>query len=139
MPPLRSDTVFLLLLVVILLAALAVTGMETSNSPALVVSELGRFFETGGSGFTRDFATTADELAAILEARAVSGSKAESARSAVHLLLVIMGLILLLLLSSPAQRADFAHPTAQLVTAASLATMAYGYLFLNGMVDEALE
>jgi hypothetical protein len=35
MPPLRSDTVFLLLLVAILLAALAVTGMQTSAPPAL--------------------------------------------------------------------------------------------------------
>lgn len=110
-----------------------------SPSLALVVFELGRFFETGGSGFTKAFATTAEELSAILEARAVSGSKAESARSAVHIMLGIMGVILLLMLSSPVQRAGFAHPVAQLVTAASLAAMAYGYLFLNGMIDDALE
>lgn len=110
-----------------------------SPSLALVVFELGRFFETGGSGFTKAFATTADSLSAILEARAVSGSKAESARGAVHTMLAIMGFILLLMLSSPVQRTGFAHPTAQLVTAASLAAMAYGYLFLNGMIDEALE
>lgn len=110
-----------------------------SPSLALVVFELGRFFETGGSGFTKAFATTAEELSAILEARAVSGSKAESARSAVHTMLAIMGVILLLMLSSPVQRVGFAHPVAQLVTAVSLAAMAYGYLFLNGMIDEALE
>jgi DNA-binding NarL/FixJ family response regulator len=40
MPPLRSDTVFLLLLVVILLAALAVTGMETAGPPALAALPL---------------------------------------------------------------------------------------------------
>jgi hypothetical protein len=40
MPPLRSDTVFLFLLVVILLAALAVTGMETSGPPALAALPL---------------------------------------------------------------------------------------------------
>jgi hypothetical protein len=112
---------------------------QLSPSLALVVFQLGRCFETGGSGFTRAFATTADELAAILEARAVSGSKAESARSAVHLMLVIMAVILSLLLSSPVQRAGFAHPVAQLVTAGSLAAMAYGYVFLNGMIDDALE
>ncbi|RME52561.1 MAG: hypothetical protein D6790_18545, partial [Caldilineae bacterium] len=98
-----------------------------SPSLALVVFELGRFFETGGSGFARAFGATADQLAAILEARAVAGSKAESARSAVHTMLAIMGVILLLMLSSPVQRQGFAHPTAQLVTAASLAAMAYGY------------
>lgn len=121
------------------LADAQVEAASLSPSLALVVFELSRFFETGGSGFTRAFATTAEELAAILEARAVAGAKAEGARGAVHTMLAIMGVILLLMLSSPVQRAGFAHPTAQLVTAASLAAMAYGYFFLNGMIDEALE
>jgi Arc/MetJ family transcription regulator len=92
-----------------------------------------------GAGFTRAFATTADELSAILEARAIAGAKAESARSAVHMMLAIMGVILLMLLSSPVQREGFAHPTAQLVTAASLTAMAVGYMVLNGMIEEALD
>lgn len=110
-----------------------------SPSLALVVFELGRFFETGGGGFNRAFASTAESLSAILEARAIAGSKAESARGAVHTMLAIMGVILLLMLSSPVQRAGFAHPTAQMVTATSLGAMAYGYLFLSGMIDDALE
>jgi hypothetical protein len=110
-----------------------------SPSLALVVFELVRFFETGGSGFARAFATTAEELSAILEARAIAGSKAERARGAVHAMLVIMGVILLLLLSSPVQRAGFAHPVAQLITAASLGAMAIGYLVLNNMIQEAVE
>jgi hypothetical protein len=112
---------------------------QISPSLALVIFQLGRFFETGGAGFTRAFATTADELSAILEARAIAGAKAESARSAVHMMLAIMGVILLMLLSSPVQREGFAHPTAQLVTAASLTAMAVGYMVLNGMIEEALD
>jgi Flp pilus assembly protein TadB len=54
-------------------------------------------------------------------------------------MLVIMGVILLLLLSSPVQRAGFAHPVAQLITAASLGAMAIGYLVLNNMIQEAVE
>jgi hypothetical protein len=40
MPPLRSDTVFLFLLVILLLAALAVTGVERSGPPALAALPL---------------------------------------------------------------------------------------------------
>lgn len=110
-----------------------------SPSLALVVFELGRFYETGGAGFAQAFATTADELSSILEARAVAASKAEGARTAVLTMLVIMAVILGLMLSSPSIRAGFADPTAQVIALAALGAMAYGYFFLNGMIGEALE
>ena len=108
-----------------------------SPSLALVVFELGRFFETGGTGFVQAFATTADELSAILEARSVAGAKADAARGAVHMMLGILGGILLLMLSSPVQRQGFAHPTAQLVSAGALLVMGGGYVVLQGMIEEA--
>ncbi len=110
-----------------------------SPSLALVVFELGRFYETGGAGFAQAFATTADELSSILEARAVAASKAEGARTAVLSMLVIMAVIMGLMLSSPSIRAGFNDPTAQLVALGALSAMAYGYLFLNGMIQDALE
>ena len=109
-----------------------------SPSLALVVFELGRFFETGGTGFVQAFAATADELSAILEARSIAGAKADAARGAVHMMLGILGGILLLMLSSPVQRQGFAHPTAQLVSAAALLVMGGGYVVLNGMIEEAV-
>ena len=94
----------------------------------------------GGVGWgPRLFATTADELSSILEARAVAASKAEGARTAVLTMLVIMAVILGLMLSSPSIRAGFADPTAQIIALAALGAMAYGYFFLNGMIGEALE
>lgn len=110
-----------------------------SPSLALVVFQMGRFFETGGAGFTKAFATTAEELSAILEARAIAGSKAESARQAVLMMLGIMGLIMLMMFSSPNIRQGFENVTVQVVTAAAMAAMAFGYSFLNSMIDEALE
>lgn len=110
-----------------------------SPSLALVVFQLGRLLETGGAGFTRAFTTTAEELSAILEARAVAGAKAESARGAVFMMLGIMGVIMLLMLSSPNIRQGFQNPVVQVVAALALTVMALGYAFLNGMIDEALE
>ena len=110
-----------------------------SPSLALVIFEVGRFFETGGAGFAKAFTTTAEELSAILEARAVAGAKAESARGAVLMMLGIMGGILLLMLSSPNIRQGFNDPVVQLIAGAALGAMAFGYVFLNGMIDDALE
>jgi hypothetical protein len=110
-----------------------------SPSLALVIFELGRLLETGGAGFTRAFATTAEELSAILEARAVAGAKAESARGAVFMMLGIMGVIMVLMISSPNIRQGFQNPAVQVVTALALAVMAFGYGFLNSLIDEALE
>ena len=105
----------------------------------LTVYQIRRLAETGGAGFTRAFATVAEELSAILEARAVAASKAEGARSAVLTMLAIMAVILGLMLSSPAIRQGYADATAQLVAAGALGVMAFGYAFLNGMIAEALE
>ena len=110
-----------------------------SPSLALVVFQMGRFFETGGAGFTRAFSTTAEELSAILEARAIAGSKAESARGAVLTMMGIMGVIMLLMFSSGNLRQGFEEPVVQLIAAGALLTMALGYVFLNSMIDEALE
>lgn len=105
----------------------------------LVVYQLRRLAESGNAGAVSAFGTTAEELSAILEARAVAASKAAGARGAVLTMLGIMAVIMALLLSSPTMRAGYNDPTAQLVTAGSLAVMGFGYLTLNNMIAEALE
>lgn len=105
----------------------------------LTVYQIRRLAETGGAGFVKAFATTAEELSAILEARAVAGSKAEAARQAVLTMLAIMAIILGIMLSSPVIRQGYADPTSQLIAAGALAVMAFGYTQLNGMIADALE
>lgn len=105
----------------------------------LTVYQVRRLAETGSAGAARAFGTTAEELSAILEARAVAGAKAEAARQAVLTMLVIMAVILGIMLASPTIRQGYADPTAQLVAAGALAVMGFGYLTLNGMIADALE
>jgi hypothetical protein len=123
-------------------AFLAQAHLEANQiSPllGLTVYQIRRLAETGGAGAAKAFATTAEELSAILEARAVAGAKAEGARQAVLTMLVIMAVILGIMLSSPTIRQGYNDPTAQLVAAGALAVMGFGYVTLNGMIADALE
>ncbi len=114
-------------------------GNAISPLLGLTVYQIRRLAETGGAGFTKAFATTAEELSAILEARAVAGSKAEGARQAVLTMLAIMAVILGIILSSPVIRSGYSDPTAQTIAAAALGVMTFGYTQLNGMIADALE
>jgi hypothetical protein len=105
----------------------------------LTVYQIRRLVETGSAGATKAFATTAEELSAILEARAVAGSKAEGARGAVLTMLVIMAIIIGIMLASPTIRQGYNDPTAQAVAAGALTVMGFGYITLNNMIAEALE
>lgn len=123
-------------------AFLAQAHLEANQiSPllGLTVYQIRRLAETGGAGATKAFATTAEELSAILEARAVAGSKAAGARQSVLTMLVIMAVILGIMLASPTIRQGYTDPTAQLVAAGALAVMGFGYVTLNSMIAEALE
>ena len=110
-----------------------------SPSLALMVFEMGRLLETGGAGFTQAFTATAEHLTSILKVRAVARAKAEAARTAVLTMIGIMGFILLLMLASPQTRQGYDDLAVQLIAASSLAVMAFGYILLNNMIDEALE
>ena len=123
-------------------AFLATAHLEANAiSPllGLTVYQVRRLAETGGAGGALAFATTAEELSAILEARAVAGAKADGARQAVLTMLVIMAVILGIMLSSPTIRQGYADPSAQLIAAGALAVMGFGYITLNGMIADALE
>lgn len=108
-------------------------------SLSLVVFEIGRLLETGGSGFTLAFTSTAEHLTSILRARAVARSKAESARSSVLTMIAIMGVIVLLMLSNEQNRVAYQDPLVQIISLACLGAMALGYVLLNNMIDESLE
>jgi len=104
-----------------------------------VVFEIGRLLETGGSGFTQAFTSTAEHLTSILRARAVARAKAESARNSVLTMIAIMGVIVLLMLSNEQNRIAYRDPLVQVISLVCLGAMAVGYAVLNNMIDEALE
>ena len=112
---------------------------EISPSLGLTVFFIGRLSETGGGQFADAFTTVADELGAILEARAVASSKASAAKQNVHMMIIILALISMLLFKSPDIRAGFAIPQVQIISAVALLAMVFGYSYMNSMIDEALE
>ena len=110
-----------------------------SPSLALTVFFIGRMSETGGGQFADAFTTVADELSAILEARAVAASKAASAKQNVHMMIGILAVISILLFRSPEIRAGFQIPAVQIIAAIALLVMVGGHVYMNGMINEALE
>jgi len=112
---------------------------EISPSLGLTVFFIGRLSETGGGQFADAFTTVADELGAILEARAVASSKAAAAKQNVHMMIGILALIAVMLFRSPEIRQGFSIPQVQLTAAGALLAMVFGYSYMSGMIDEALE
>ena len=112
---------------------------EISPSLALTVFFIGRLSETGGGQFADAFTTVANELSAILEARAVASSKAASAKQNVHMMIAILAFISALLFRSPEIRQGFEIPQVKIITAVALLAMVFGYAYMNKLIDEALE
>jgi len=110
-----------------------------SPSLGLTVFFIGRLSETGGGQFAETFTTIADSLGAILEARAVASSKAAAAKQNVHMMIAILAFIAILLFRSPEIRQGFSIPQVQIIAAASLIAMVFGYSYMSSMIDEALE
>ncbi len=110
-----------------------------SPSLGLTVFFIGRLSETGGGQFADAFTTVADELGAILEARAVASSKAAAAKQNVHMMIGILALIAVMLFKSPEIRQGFSIPQVQLTAAGALLAMVFGYSYMSSMIDEALE
>jgi len=112
---------------------------EISPSLGLTVFFIGRMSETGGGQFADAFTTVADELSAILEARAVAASKAASAKQNIHMMIGILAFISALLFRSPEIREGFQIPQVQIIAIVALLAMVGGYVYMTGMINEALE
>lgn len=112
---------------------------DLSPSLGMVAFMIRRLGEAGGGRWVEAFRTVADELSVLLEARAVKSAKAEAVRGAVRMLLGILAIVALLYFRAPAIRAGFADPTVALVAIGAFGAMAFGYVFLNSMIDDALE
>ena len=115
------------------------SAAEISPSLALTIFLIGRMAETGGGRFADAFTTVAEELSAILEARAVASSKAASARQNVHMLIGILAFIAVMMFRNEQVLRGFQNASVQLVALVSLVVMAMGYMLMNSMINEALE
>ena len=117
-------------------------GLEEAYaiSPSLGVTafEIGRLWETGGSGYASAFSSAADNLSGVLEARAIAISKGEGARGSIRVILLALLGAILLMTTNPYTRDILQKPVIQIGYLIGLAWVALGWTFVNGTIDEAV-
>lgn len=112
-----------------------------SISPSLliVVLEIGRLWETGGSGFFDAFHMAADNLASILEGRAQAAAKAGGAWNTIYIILGALGGSLVIAMSSAGGARLFATPAVQIGLLLTLVWAAVGWSVIHDMIREVAE
>jgi len=110
-----------------------------SPSLMLAVMELERLWETGGSGYVEAFRLAADNLASILEGRAMAAAKADGAWGTVRVILLALGGSLVVAMSSGAGGGLFNTPAVQVGLLVALAWAALGWNVIGDMIREVME
>jgi Flp pilus assembly protein TadB len=110
-----------------------------SPSLMLAVMELERLWETGGSGYVEAFRLAADNLASILEGRAMAAAKADGAWGTVRVILLALGGSLVAAMSSGAGGGLFNTPAVQVGLLVALAWAALGWNVIGDMIREVME
>ena len=118
--------------------AMLAEAQALSASLGLAVFEIGRLRETGGEGYAQAFAQSAESLSAILQGRAAGNAKAEGVRGAIRIVLGCLLGVMVLMLRTPQFAPTLQQPLMQLLYAGLLGWVAYGWIFTNGMIEEAL-
>lgn len=120
------------------LQAMLVEATAISSALGLAVFEIGRLWETGGEGYTRSFAVAADNLSNILQARGMANAKGDGARGAIRIVVLSLAAVMIFLIRTPQFGPVIKEPIMQLAYAAIIAWVAYGWKFINTMIDEAI-
>ncbi len=110
-----------------------------SPSLMLAVMELERLWETGGSGYVEAFRLASDNLASILEGRAMAAAKADGAWGTVRVILLALGGSLVVAMSSGAGSGLFNTPAVQFGLLVALAWAAMGWNVIGDMIREVME
>lgn len=110
-----------------------------SPSLMLAVMELERLWETGGSGYVEAFRLASDNLASILEGRAMAAAKADGAWGTVRVILLALGGSLVVAMSSAAGGGLFNTPTVQFGLLLALGWAALGWNVIGDMIREVME
>jgi len=110
-----------------------------SPSLMLAVMELERLWETGGSGYVEAFRLAADNLASILEGRALAAAKADGAWGTVRVILLALGGSLVVAMSSAAGGGLFNTPTVQVGLLIALLWAALGWNVIGDLMREVMQ
>jgi len=110
-----------------------------SPSLMMAVMEIERLWETGGSGYVEAFRLASDNLASILEGRAMAAAKADGAWGTVRVILLALGGSLVVAMSSAAGGGLFDTPAVQIGLLLALAWAALGWNVIGDMIREVME
>jgi Flp pilus assembly protein TadB len=110
-----------------------------SPSLMLAVMELERLWETGGSGYVEAFRLASENLASILEGRAMAAAKADGAWGTIRIILLALGGSLAVAMSSGAGGGLFNTPAIQIGLLIALSWAAVGWNVVGDMIREVME
>ncbi|MEW6287368.1 MAG: hypothetical protein AB1509_14185 [Chloroflexota bacterium] len=110
-------------------------------SPSLMlgVMEVERLWETGGSGYIEAFRLASENLASILEGRAMAAAKADGAWGTIRVILLALGGSLVVAMSSGAGGGLFNTPAIQIGLLIALSWAALGWNVIGDMIREVME
>lgn len=94
-------------------------------------------WEVGGPGFGEAFQNFATFQASAVEQKRIAMGKARGAEKAVAIVAGSLMIVFTGMLFTPALRSIISRPFVQLIYALLLGMMAFGWNFMNGMVEEA--
>ncbi len=114
-------------------------AMAISPSLIMAVMEIERLWETGGSGYVEAFRLASDNLASILEGRAMAAAKANGAWGTVRVILLALGGSLVMAMSSPAGGGLFHTTAVQIGLLLALAWAALGWNIIGDAIREVME
>ncbi len=112
---------------------------DISPSLLLVVVEIGRLLETGGSGYSQSFQMVSENLAEIMEGRSKAFSKADGAWGTIRVIILALGGAIFMAFSSPGSSALFRTPTIQIAIVAAVAWAAFGISYIGDLIHESVE
>jgi Flp pilus assembly protein TadB len=110
-----------------------------SPSLMLAVLEIERLWETGGAGYVEAFRLASENLASILEGRAMAAAKADGAWGTVRVILLALGGSLVVAMSSSGGAGLFNTPAVQIGLLLALAWAALGWNVIGDMIREVIE
>ncbi len=112
---------------------------DLSPSLMMVVMEISRLWETGGSGYIQSFQLAAQGLSNLLAARANAQAKADGAWGTIRVILLALGGAILMAMANPGSGYLFHTPLGQIGLLVLLAWGAVGWSVIGDAIREVTE
>jgi hypothetical protein len=109
-----------------------------STTLAMLYFTLGRLKQTGGARFGENFKLTADNLIEIQGVRTQINGQAQSAKSTMNMIAIVLALIFANMLSNPTMQPAYVSPIGQFILAGSVLLMGFGYWYIHRRIEKVM-